>query len=145
MTTSNHYRYPGEDAARPEKENAPVCETEAPSATAPAHDTPDAPRETTRPLFHALTWRGTEVQQQDADQAQTPTEKTPDPVAGWHALAAPAKAKLPRGKGRRDARRAALQAKRHQAGGATLDAMCLAAGVFWLASVCAWLLVEVLQ
>lgn len=120
-------------------------ETTPPSATAPAHDTPDAPRETTRPLFHALTWRGTEVQQQDADQAQTQETKTPDPLLGWHALAAPAKAKLPRGKHRRNARREAVASKRHQGGGATLDALCLAAGVFWLATVCAWLLVEVLQ
>ena len=131
-----------------EKEKGAVpFETTPPSATAPAHDTPDAPRETTRPLFHALTWRGTEVQQQDADQAQqTPTEKTPDPLLGWHQLGDPARKaqKLPRGKHRRNARREAIASKRHQGGGATLDALCLAAGVFWLASVCAWLVLEVL-
>ncbi len=113
-------------------------ETTPPSATAPAHDTPDAPRETTRPLFHALTWRGTEVQQQDADQAQTQETKTPDPLLGWHALAAPAKAKLPRGKAKRNARRAALQAKRHQAGISTFDILAHLALGAWLATVLLW-------
>lgn len=57
------------------KENAPVFETEAPSSTTPAHDTPD--------------------------------QKPVDPLVAWHALAAPAKAKM-RGKHRRNARRDAI-------------------------------------
>lgn len=122
------------------KENAPVCETEAASATAQANITTPAQEVEARALYNPLTWRGEDPQQQDGDQAQTQEKKTPDLLLGWHALAAPAKAKM-RGKTRRNARRDALAAKRHQAGGATLDALCLAAGVFWLASVCAWLVV----
>ena len=140
MTTINHYRYPGEDAARPEKEDAPVCETEAPNATAPLDSTPEAPRETTRPLFHALTWRGTPAVQ-DGDQAQQiPDTKTPDPVAGWHALGDQArKAQKPfRGKAKRNARRAALQAKRHQAGISTFDILAHLALGAWLATVLLW-------
>jgi hypothetical protein len=85
---------------------------------------------------------------QDGDQAQQiPDTKTPDPVAGWHALADQArKAQKPfRGKHKRNSRRDAVASKRMQAGGATLDALCLAAGVFWVAAVCAWLVLEVLQ
>lgn len=110
------------------KENAPVFETEAPSATAPLDSTPDAPRETTRPLFHALTWRGADPQQQDGDEAP----QTPDPLLGWHALAAPAKAKLPRGKHRRNARREAIASKRHQAGIADFELIAITA---WLVVV----------
>jgi hypothetical protein len=129
-----------------EKKGATPFENAPHGATAQADITTPAAEVEARALYNPLTWRGTEVQQQDADQAQQiPDTKTPDPLLGWHALAAPAKAKLPRGKGRRNARREAVASKRHQAGGATLDAMCLAAGVFWLATVCAWLLVEVLK
>jgi hypothetical protein len=128
---------------------ATPCEVTPHGTTAQADITTPAPEvEVPRGAYHPLTWRGTEVQQQDADQAQqTPTEKTPDPLLGWHQLGDPARKaqKLPRGKHRRNARREAVASKRHQAGGATLDAMCLAAGVFWLATVCAWLLVEVLK
>lgn len=127
-----------------EKKGAAPFENAPHGTTAQADITTPAPEvEAPRGAYHPLTWRTPEVQ--DGDQApQIPDTKTPDPLLGWHALAAPAKAKLPRGKGRRNARREAVASKRHQAGGATLDAMCLAAGVFWLASVCAWLVLEVL-
>jgi len=130
-----------------EKKGATPFENAPHGATAQADITTPAAEVEARALYNPLTWRGTEVQQQDADQAQqTPTEKTPDPLLGWHQLGDPARKaqKLPRGKHRRNARREAVASKRHQAGGATLDAMCLAAGVFWLASVCAWLVLEVL-
>lgn len=128
-----------------EKKGAAPFENAPHGTTAQADITTPAPEvEVPRGAYHPLTWRGTPAVQ-DGDQAQQiPDTKTPDPLLGWHALAAPAKAKLPRGKGRRNARREAVASKRHQAGGATLDAMCLAAGVFWLASVCAWLVLEVL-
>ena len=127
-----------------EKKGAAPFENAPHGTTAQADITTPAAEVEARALYNPLTWRTPEV----PDQAQqTPTEKTPDPLLGWHQLGDPArKAQKPfRGKVKRNARRAALQAKRHQAGGATLDALCLAAGVFWLASVCAWLLVEVLQ
>ena len=129
-----------------EKKGATPFENAPHGATAQADiTTPAAEVEVPRGAYHPLTWRGTPAVQ-DGDQAQQiPDTKTPDPLLGWHALAAPAKAKLPRGKHRRNARREAVASKRHQGGGATLDALCLAAGVFWLATVCAWLLVEVLQ
>ncbi len=131
-----------------EKERgATPCEVTPHGTTAQADiTTPAAEVEVPRGAYHPLTWRGTPAVQ-DGDQAQQiPDTKTPDPVAGWHALADQArKAQKPfRGKHRRNSRREAIASKRHQAGGATLDAMCLAAGVFWLATVCAWLVLEVL-
>ncbi len=125
---------------------ATPCEVTPHGTTAQADITTPAAEVEARALYNPLTWRTPAVQ--DADQAQqTPTEKTPDPLLGWHQLGDQARKaqKLPRGKHRRNARREAVASKRMQAGDATLDAMCLAAGVFWLASVCAWLLVEVLQ
>lgn len=113
-------------------ENAPHGATAQADITTPVREV-EAPRG----AYHPLSWRTPEVQ--DGDQAP----QIPDPVVGWHALAAPAKAKM-RGKTRRNARRDALAAKRHQAGGATLDALCLAAGIFWLATVLLWAW-EVLQ
>ena len=123
------------------EKGATPCEVTPSGTTAQADSTTPAAEVEARALYNPLTWRTPEVQ--DADQAP----QTPDPVAGWHALADQARKaqKLPRGKHRRNARREAVASKRMQAGGATLDALCLAAGVFWLATVCAWLLVEVLQ
>lgn len=130
-----------------EKKGAAPFENAPHGTTAQADVTTPAPEvEAPRGAYHPLSWRTPEVQ--DGDQAQQiPDTKTPDPLVAWHALADQArKGQKPfRGKVKRNARRDALANKRMQAGGATLDAMCLAAGVFWLASVCAWLLVEVLQ
>jgi hypothetical protein len=127
---------------------ATPCEVTPHGTTAQADITTPAPEvEVPRGAYHPLTWRGTPAVQ-DGDQAQQiPDTKTPDPVAGWHALADQArKAQKPfRGKHKRNSRRDAVASKRMQAGGATLDALCLAAGVFWLAAVCAWLVLEVLQ
>lgn len=119
-----------------EKERgATSCEVTPHGTTAQADITTPAPEvEAPRGAYHPLSWRTPAVQ--DGDQAQQiPDTKTPDPVAGWHALGDQARKaqKLPRGKHRRNARREAVASKRMQAGGATLDAMCLAAGVFWLA------------
>ena len=126
---------------------ATPCEVTPHGTTAQADITTPAPEVEARALYNPLTWRGADPQQQDGDQAQTPETKSPDPLLGWHQLGDPArKAQKPfRGKHKRNSRREAIASKRHQAGGATLDAMCLAAGVFWLATVCAWLLVEVLK
>jgi len=126
---------------------ATPCEVTPHGTTAQADITTPAPEvEVPRGAYHPLTWRGTPAVQ-DGDQAQQiPDTKTPDPVAGWHALADQArKAQKPfRGKHKRNSRRDAVASKRMQAGGATLDALCLAAGVFWVATVCAWLVLEVL-
>lgn len=93
------------------KENAPVFETEAPSATAPDQSNTASPqREGPRPEYHPLSWR--------AEQEK--------------------KAKLPRGKGRRDARRAAVQAKRMQSGVGTFDMLANIALFGWLAAVAVW-------
>lgn len=122
------------------KENAPAM-TEAQSTTAQPNSNTSPERETIRPLFHALTWRG-------ADQAQQiPEAKTTDPLVGWHQLADQArKAQTPfRGKAKRNARRDAIANKRMQGGNAIIDAMLLAAGVSWLFAVCMWLASEVLR
>ncbi|SEF71562.1 hypothetical protein [Thauera chlorobenzoica] len=86
-------------------ESAPTSETTDSNYTA------DTSRETNRGLFHALTWRGT----------AEPQQKPADPLLGWHALAAPAKL---RGKAKRNARRGAVNAKRHQ-GGIQADLLAL--------------------
>lgn len=130
------------------KEKGAVPFETTPSGTTAQADSTTPVREVEAPrgAYHPLSWRTPEVQ--DGDQApQIPDTKTPDPLLGWHQLGDPArKAQKPfRGKAKRNARREAIASKRHQGGGATLDALCLAAGVFWLATVCAWLLVEVLQ
>lgn len=115
-----------------EKKGATPFENAPHGATAQADITTPAAEVEARALYNPLTWRGTEVQQQDADQAQTQETKTPDPLLGWHALAAPAKAKLPRGKHRRNARREAVANKRHQAGIADFELIVI---TVWLVVV----------
>lgn len=111
---------------------ATPCEVTPHGTTAQADITTPAAEVEARALYNPLTWRTPEVQQQDADQAQqTPTEKTPDPLLGWHQLGDPArKAQKPfRGKVKRNARRAALQAKRHQGGAADFELVVITAWI----------------
>lgn len=94
-----------------------------------------------RALYNPLTWRGADPQQQDADQAQQiPTEKTPDPLLGWHQLADQArKAQKPfRGKHKRNSRREAIASKRHQGGISGFDVLAHLALGAWLATVLLW-------
>ena len=124
-----------------EKEKGAVpFEDAPPSATAQADSTTPAPEREIRPLFHALTWRTPEAQQQDGDQAQTQETKTPDPLLGWHQLGDPArKAQKPfRGKAKRNARREAIASKRHQGGISTFDMLAHLALGAWLATVLLW-------
>lgn len=119
-----------------EKERgATPCEVTPHGTTAQADiTTPAAEVEAPRGAYHPLTWRGTPAVQ-DADQAQqTPTEKTPDPLLGWHQLGDQArKAKKPfRGKHKRNARRDALANKRHQAGIADFELIVI---TVWLVVV----------
>lgn len=93
-----------------EKGAAP-CEATPSGTTAPAQfNTASPQREGPRPEYHPLSWR--------AEQEK--------------------KAKLPRGKGRRDARRAAVQAKRMQSGVGTFDMLANIALFGWLAAVAVW-------
>jgi hypothetical protein len=95
-----------------EKEKGAVpFETTPSGTTAPNQSNTASPqREGPRPEYHPLTWRAEH-------------EK---------------RAKLPRGKGRRDARRAAVQAKRMQSGVGTFDLIANIALVGWLAAVAVW-------
>ena len=118
-----------------EKKGATPFENAPHGATAQADITTPAAEVEARALYNPLTWRTPEVQQQDADQAQqTPTEKTPDPLLGWHQLGDPARKaqKLPRGKHRRNARREAIANKRHQAGIADFELIVI---TVWLVVV----------
>ena len=93
-----------------EKGAAP-CEATPSGTTAPNQSNTASPqREGPRPEYHPLSWR--------AEQEK--------------------KAKLPRGKGRRDARRAAVQAKRMQSGVGTFDMLAHLALGAWLATVLLW-------
>lgn len=106
-------------------ENAPHGTTAQVDSTTPAQEV-EAPRG----AYHPLSWRTPEVQ--DGDQApQIPDTKTPDPVTGWYALADQArKAQKPfRGKAKRNARRDALAAKRHQGGAADFELIVITAWI----------------
>ena len=93
-----------------EKGAAP-CEATPPGTTALNQSNTASPqREGPRPEYHPLTWRAAH-------------EK---------------KAKLPRGKGRRDARRAAVQAKRMQSGMGSFDLLAHIVLGAWLAAVAMW-------
>ena len=119
-----------------EKKGAAPFENAPHGTTARADITTPAPEvEAPRGAYHPLTWRGADPQQPAADQAQQiPDTKTPDPVAGWHALADQArKAQKPfRGKHKRNSRRDAVASKRHQAGIADFELIVI---TVWLVVV----------
>ena len=112
MTTTKLYRHPGEDAVRPEKEKGTT-----PFEIAPRNDngnsTVEHSRETERGLYLPLAW------------AQLGREVKPQKF---------------RGKGKRQARAAAIQAKRNQCGIGLFDAVAYLAFGAWLATVVVWLL-----
>ena len=131
-----------------EKKGATPFENAPHGATAQADITTPAAEVEARALYNPLTWRTPEVQQQDADQAQqTPTEKTPDPVTGWYALADQARKaqKLPRGKHRRNARREAIASKRMQAGIADFELIAITAWLIVVLCAAAELIGRALQ
>ena len=122
MTTTKFYRHQGEDAAHPDttKENATAGDRGAADKAnqTDQYSTVEQPRESgrERPLYLPLAWAqlGREVK--------------------------PAKFK---GKGKRQARAAAIRAKRHQGGIGLFDAVAWVAFGVWAAAVVVWL-VEVI-
>ena len=128
---------------------ATPCEVTPHGTTAQADITTPAPEvEVPRGAYHPLTWRGADPQQQDGDQAQQiPDTKTPDPVAGWHALGDLArKAKKPfRGKHKRNSRRDAVASKRHQAGIADFELIAITAWLIVVLCAAAELIGRALQ
>ncbi len=112
---------------------ATPCEVTPHGTTAQADiTTPVREVEVPRGAYHPLTWRGADPQQQDGDGAcrNSGTPQLADQAR---------KAQKPfRGKAKRNARRAALQAKRHQAGISTFDILAHLAFGAWLATVLLW-------